>query len=173
MNEIIIRHVLPNDLEECFIVETAGFPPEEAATRETIKLRIDMFPEGFLVAEMNGRVVGILNSGATNKDDISDEELKQLVGHDPAGKNMVVFALAVLPEFQKQGIARELMTRFVDEARQEGKENVMLLCKQHLIAYYESMGFTHTGLSRSTHGGAEWHKMRLALARHCEEEHFD
>ena len=165
MNEIVIRHVLPNDLEECFLVETAGFLPEEAATRETIKLRIDMFPEGFLVAEMDGRVVGILNSGATDKDDISEEELKQLIGHDPAGKNMVVFALAVLPEFQKRGIARQLMSSFVEEALERGKENVLLLCKQHLIAYYESMGFTHTGVSRSTHGGAEWHEMRLELSK--------
>src|SRR5215210_4341799 len=97
MHKVIIRHVLPKDLEGCFIVETAGFPPEEAAPRETIRLRMNVFPEGFLVAELDGKVVGILNSAATNKDDISDEELKQLTGHDPAGKNMVIFALAVLP----------------------------------------------------------------------------
>ena len=141
MNEIIIRTVLPKDLDECFLVETSGFPPEEAATRETIQLRIETFPQGFLVAEMDGRVVGMLNSAATDKDDISDEELKQLIGHDPGGKNMVVFALAVLPEFQKRGIARQLMSRFVEEARQREKENVLLMCKRHLIAYYEEMGF--------------------------------
>ena len=163
MNEIIIRHVLPKDLDDCFLVETSGFPPEEAATRETIKLRIDTFPQGFFVAEMNGKVVGILNSASTDKEDISDEELKQLIGHDPNGKNMVIFALAVLPEFQKQGIARQLMTRFVKEARVNKKENVLLLCKQPLIAYYERLGFDHMGLSRSTHGGAEWHEMRSRL----------
>ncbi|MBN2116916.1 MAG: GNAT family N-acetyltransferase [Anaerolineales bacterium] len=163
MNEIIIRNVLPKDLEECFRVETSGFPPEEAAARETIQLRIDTFPEGFFVAETDERVVGMLNSGSTDKDDISDEELKQLIGHDPHGKNMVVFALAVLPEFQKRGIARRLMSRFLEEARRRKKENVLLLCKRHLIAYYEGMGFTHAGLSRSTHGGAEWHEMRLTL----------
>jgi ribosomal protein S18 acetylase RimI-like enzyme len=163
MNEIIIRHVLPKDLDECFRVETSGFPPEEAAARETIQLRIETFPQGFFVAEINGRVVGMLNSAATDKDDISDEELKQLIGHDPQGKNMVVFALAVLPEFQKQGIARQLMSRFMEEARQHNKENVLLMCKRHLIAYYEGMGFVHVGVSHSTHGGAEWHEMRLAL----------
>lgn len=165
MNEITIRHVLPQDLDECFAVETSGFPPEEAATRETIKLRIDTFPEGFFVAEVDGRIVAILNGAATDKDDISDEELKQLVGHDPGGNNLVVFALAVLPDFQNRGIARQLMSRFVEEARQQGKENVLLMCKQHLIAYYERMGFAHIGLSKSTHGGAEWHEMRLALKK--------
>jgi ribosomal protein S18 acetylase RimI-like enzyme len=163
MNEISIRHVLPKDLEDCFLVETSGFPPEEAATRETIKLRIETFPQGFFVAEIDGRVVGILNSAATDKDDITDEDLKQLIGHDPHGKNLVVFALVVLPEFQKQGIARKLMARFVEEARVRKKENILLLCKQHLIAHYEKLGFDHVGLSRSTHGGAEWHEMRLSL----------
>jgi ribosomal protein S18 acetylase RimI-like enzyme len=165
MEKIIIRHVLPRDLDECYLVEVSGFPPEEAATRETIKLRIDTFPQGFLVAEMNGTIVGILNSAATDKDDLSDEELKQLIGHDPDGKNLVVFALVVLPEFQKQGIANQMMTRFVEEARARKKENALLMCKQHLIAYYERMGFAHVGLSRSTHGGAEWHEMRLVLEK--------
>ena len=163
MSEVIIRHVLPADLDECSVVEKSGFPPEEAATRETIQLRIETFPQGFLVAEVQGKVIGILNSAATNKDDISDEELKQLIGHDPEGKNMVVFALAVLPEYQRQGVARQLMKRFAEESRQQGKENVLLMCKQHLIAYYERMGFTRVGISRSTHGGAEWHEMRLVL----------
>ena len=48
---------------------------------------------------MDGRVVGtksFVNSAETDKDDISDEELKQLIGHDPDGKSMTVFALAVL-----------------------------------------------------------------------------
>ena len=163
MNEIIIRHVLPRDLDDCFAVETSGFPAEEAAARATIRLRIEAFSEGFLVAEVDRHIVGILNSAATDKDDISDEELKQLIGHDPAGKNMVVFALAVLPEFQKRGIASQLMSRFVEEARQLGKENILLLCKRPLIAYYERLGFAHVGLSKSTHGGAEWHEMRLKL----------
>ena len=163
MNAIIIRHVLPKDLDECFAVETSGFPPDEAATRETIRLRIESFPEGFLVAEAEERVVGILNSAATDQDDISQEELKQLIGHHPGGKNMVVFALAVLPEYQRQGIARGLMSRFVEEARGRDKENVLLMCKAHLVAYYGRMGFSHIGVSKSTHGGAEWHEMRLRL----------
>ena len=163
MDEVTIRNVNPSDLDECFVVEIYGFPAEEAASKETIRLRIDTFPQGFLVAERDGSVIGILNSASTHKDDISDEELKQLIGHDPDGRNMVVFALAVLPEYRGQGIARQLMARFIEEARKLEKEKVLLMCKQHLIAYYQSMGFEHAGMSQSTHGGAEWHEMRLRL----------
>jgi len=162
--DVLIRNVCPQDLDDCCAVEAYGFSPEEMASRETIQLRIETFPQGFFVAEVGGRVIGMANGACTNKDDISGEELKQLVGHDPGGKNMVIFALAVLPEFQKRGIARRLVGRFVEEARRNKKEKVFLMCKPHLIGYYEGMGFVHMGLSRSTHGGAQWHEMRLSLA---------
>jgi hypothetical protein len=38
MNDVIIRHALCQDPDECFTVETSGFPPKEATTRETIRL---------------------------------------------------------------------------------------------------------------------------------------
>lgn len=163
MGSIVIRKALPDDLDGCFLVEISGFPPQEAATRETIKLRIDTFAEGFLVAEIDGRIVGMLNSASTNKADISDEALKQLIGHDADGRNMVVFALAVLPEFRKQGIAQQLLFHFIEQARRQKKGSILLMCKQHLVAYYQRMGFLHMGLSKSTHGGAKWHEMRLEL----------
>jgi len=165
MNDVVIRNVQPKDLDECYVVETACWPPEEAAVIGTIRLRINTFPQGFFVAELDGRVIGMVNGACTNKDDISDEELKQLIGHDVDGRNMVIFALGVLPAFQKRGIARQLIQHFIEEVRQNKKEKVLLICKDYLIPYYEKLGFIHAGLSRSTHGGAEWHEMRLSFTQ--------
>lgn len=162
-SDVLIRNVRPQDLDDCCTVEAYGFSPEERASRETIELRIETFPQGFFVAEVSGRVIGMANGASTNKDDISDEALKQLIGHDEDGKNMVIFALAVLPEFQKRGIAKRLVGRFVEEARRNKKEKVFLMCKHYLIAYYKGMGFVHMGLSRSTHGGSQWHEMCLLI----------
>jgi hypothetical protein len=55
------------------------------------------------------------------------------------------------------------MFHFIEQARRQKKGNILLMCKQHLVAYYQGMGFLHMGLSKSTHGGAEWHEMRLKL----------
>jgi ribosomal protein S18 acetylase RimI-like enzyme len=159
----LIRTVTARDLDDCFEVESCSFPPSESASREKIVRRIEQFPQGFLVAEVDNRVVGHINSGATDKDDITDEEFKALVGHDPDGANIVVFSLAVLPGFRGRGVASELMRSFIEESRRMGKWYIMLLCKDGLIGFYERLGFRYAGVSSSTHGAAAWHEMVLAL----------
>jgi ribosomal protein S18 acetylase RimI-like enzyme len=168
MKEAIIRNVKLSDLDGCLEVEVSGFPQEEAASRETIQNRIEIFPQGFLVAELGGRIIGMLNSTSTNREDIADQELKKMVGYDPDGGNMIVFALAVLPEYRKRGVARRLMLRFIEESRRLGKGKILLMCKSHLIGYYERMGFAHIRLSKSTYGGAEWHEMSCSIRERIE-----
>ena len=104
MNQVNIKRVTGNDLDGCFFVEEACFPPSEAAEKGTIGLRIAAFPQGFLVAELNGQFVGMLNSACTNKEDISDEELKKLIGHDKDGKNLVVFAWQSCLNFKSKAL---------------------------------------------------------------------
>ncbi|MUM76143.1 GNAT family N-acetyltransferase [Pseudodesulfovibrio sp. F-1] len=163
MNNITIRMVEPDDLTACHTIEARSFPPLEAAWTSALRTRIETYPEGYLVAETGNRVVGQINSGSTSKNDISDAEFKQLVGHDPDGENIVIFSLSVLPEYRNQGIATRLLESFVDHARDMGKHKVMLLCKPDIVPYYERRGFTDGGLSTSTHGGATWHVMSLTL----------
>jgi len=163
MTEFTIRIVEPEDLTACHTIESRCFPPSEAAWTSSLETRITTYPEGFLVAECDGQVVGQVNSGSTHKDDISDEEFKQLIGHDPDGNNIVIFSLSVLPEFQKQGIAGKLLTDFIKHSHEMGKTKIMLLCKDELVKYYTRYGFENNGVSDSTHGGVEWHEMSLPL----------
>lgn len=158
-----IRIVEPEDLTACHTIEARCFPAPEAAWTSTLRTRIETYPEGFLVADKDGQVVGQINSGSTHKEDISDEPFKQLEGHDPEGKNIVIFSLSVMPEYQSQGVGSRLLGNFIDHAREMGKQQVMLLCKDDLVAYYTRHGFKNDGLSNSTHGGASWHTMSLPL----------
>jgi len=165
MDGISIRNVTEQDLDACFLVERRCFLPAEAASREKIEKRIRLFPQGFLVAELDKRIIGFINSAATHQEEIAAAEFKDMIGHEADGPNMVAFALAVLPEFQKKGIARQLMLRFIDVASKLKKEKVMLICKSSLISYYERLGFVYAGESASTHGGSHWHEMYLPLDR--------
>jgi len=162
LGDALIRQVRKDDLDSCYEVESRCYTLE-GATKERIAKRIELFPQGFLVAEINGRIVGMVNSGSTDKDSIADEELKDMVGHNPDGRNIIVFSLAVLPEFQKKSISKILMTEFIVTSRELRKDKILLICRESLIEYYHNFGFVYAGKSSSKHGGFDWHEMRLQL----------
>ena len=162
MININIRLVNKDDVDGCYRTESACYT-SDGATREKILKRIMLFPEGFLIAESEGGIVGFINSASTDKENITDEALKDMVGHVKDGKNMVIFSLAVLPEFQGNGISKQLMARFIEVSKVLKKEKVMLICKSELVSYYQNYGFLYGGKSNSKHGGFEWHEMYLLL----------
>lgn len=162
MDELTIRNVTEQDLNDCHAVESAGYNTE-GATRKKIQARIKLFPEGFIVADLRGCIIGIVNSGSTNSNDLTKEEFKEMIGHDNNGKNMVIFSLAVLPQFRGQGVSRKLMEKFVEVSKKLKKEKILLICKPELIPYYQKFGFIYAGKSRSKHGGFTWHEMYVRL----------
>ncbi|WP_163338398.1 GNAT family N-acetyltransferase [Desulfopila sp. IMCC35008] len=163
MNKLTIRRVERNDVESCATLEKLCYSEIEAATREYLAKRIEVYPDGFYVAELDGRIIGMINSGATHKDDITDEELKNLVGHVRNGKNGVIFSLAVHPEFQLRGIGRKLIEKIIRVLEEKQKQKVVLLCKDDLIGFYSALGFSYGGRSRSNFGGFTWHQMYYEL----------
>ena len=163
MENLIIRKVKLDDLNSAYRIESECFPPSEAASKENIEKRIKIFPQGFLVCEIDNKVIGYVNSGSTNTFDITDEEFKGLSGHEEDGKNIVIFSLAVIKEFQNKGIASRLLNEFVNKSRKMRKEKILLLCKDHLINYYQKNGFLYFNKSKSNHGGSRWHEMYIKL----------
>lgn len=163
MGVIKIHQVTSDDLDRCFEIESASYGPE-GAPRERIARRIDLYPQGFLVAELHEQIAGFVNSGATNKDDLSDEALKDMVGHDAEGKNIVIFSLAVDPKYRDKGISKLLMKEFIRRSVKLNKQNILLLCQSELIPYYQKYNFVLRRLSQSNHGGLQWHEMVLPLS---------
>lgn len=163
MVKVTIRRVQPNDLDRVVEIEAICFPAAEAASRQALAERIEAFPDSFLVAEAAGRLIGFINGCVTNSPVIYDELFATTEHHIPAGKNLTVFGLDVIPEYRRQGIAAQLMNHFIQLARSTGRKSVILTCKEHLVHYYESFGYVNNGISDSTHGGSQWFDMTLAL----------
>lgn len=161
--QLKVRNGRLEDLEACFILEGKTFPEEEAACKENVEVRLKKFSEGFIVGEIDKEIVTHINSGSTNKEDITDEEFKGLIGHEDGGENIVIFSVAVDPIHQKKGIAKIMMKEFVKISKKMGKKKILLLCKENLIGMYEGMGYEKIGISASTHGGAIWYEMEQKL----------
>lgn len=161
MGEVIIRHANPNEGEILGRIEETCFPPGEAASKETVIERLGVFPENFLVAELDGRVVGFINGGNTDEPYLPDEMYHDLSLHKPKGDYQTFFGLNVLPDYQRRGIAAKLVEAYIQLAKDHGRKGIILTCKTHMIPYYEKFGFVNYGLSDSSHGGAQWYDMRL------------
>ncbi|MEL6270764.1 MAG: GNAT family N-acetyltransferase [Chloroflexota bacterium] len=158
-----IRSATPADAESAHAVEAAAFPAEFAASRQSVEKRIVAFSQGFFVAEVDGQMVGIINSGAWDQDSVGDAAFKGMDGHDSNGNHVVIFSVAVLPEYQRRGIAAQLIRHFITAMGDAGKVSVLLICQQELIPYYAQFGFVSRGASGNTHGGAQWYEMALKL----------
>ncbi|MDU8912552.1 GNAT family N-acetyltransferase [Aestuariicoccus sp. MJ-SS9] len=160
---IVFRNAQPSDADRCFEIETSAYEGDEAATHAKISKRIETYPDGFLVLEVNGRVVGFINCGCAHEVEMSDEDFKELIGHDPDAPNVVIMSVVVDPAEQGKGRSRALMDEFVGRMRRMGKATIYLMCKEHHVPLYEKLGYGYLRPSASDHGGMAWHEMSMTL----------
>lgn len=155
------RSINEDEADQAAAIEQICFPPNEACSVKNMIDRIAMAPELFLVAvdKENGKVAGFLNGLATNEYAFRDEFFTNANLHDPAGRNIILLGLDVLPEYRKQGLARELMYQYLRRERENGRRMVILTCLRSKVKMYKKMGFSDQGISDSSWGGEEWHEM--------------
>ena len=157
--DLSFRHAVPPDADRCFEIESSAYEGDEAATLTKISTRIEQYPEGFLVLEIAERIVGFINSGCAHEVVMSDEEFKELAGHEAAAPNVVILSVVVDPAEQGKGYSSMLMTEFVSRMRAMKKETIHLMCKDRHVPLYEKMGYRYIKPSESEHGGMAWHEM--------------
>ncbi|NNA83696.1 GNAT family N-acetyltransferase [Pseudomonas fragi] len=159
----LFRQATPQDAETCYQIEISAYDGDEAATLQKIRTRIAQYPQGFLILEQAGEVVGFINSGCAHSVVMSDEDFKELVGHDPVAPNVVIMSVVVAPAHQGKGFARLLMDQFVGQMRSKGKATIHLMCKEQHVQLYAKMGYEYVQPSPSEHGGMAWHEMLMTL----------
>lgn len=160
---IRIRQVSIEDLDEVAKIEGICFPKAEAASRESFEKRIKTFPESFFVAEKHKKIIGFINGCITNKTTIYDELYENSSLHVRDGAYQTIFGLDVIPDYERQGVAAQLMNHMIKMAKASGRKGVILTCKERLIHYYSKFGYVNKGISKSVHGGARWYDMILEL----------
>jgi GNAT superfamily N-acetyltransferase len=158
-----IRPAVPADAAALAAIEAVCFPPAEAASLPALTARLERFADCFLVAEDAGTIIGFVGGCVTDAPTLPDVLYEDTSLHRPDGLWQTVFGLDVLPDYRRQGVARQLLQGLIDLARQRGKAGVVLTCKDHLVHYYASFGFQCKGVSTSTHGGAVWNDMVLTF----------
>lgn len=163
--QVNIRLAAKEEKEILAEIEGICFPPAEAAEKEEVFKRMEVFPENFVVAELDGKVIGFINGCTTDKPVLEDELYHNVSLHKKDGFIQTVFGLNVLPKYRRRGVARKLVNAFLELARERKRDGVILTCKEHMIPFYESCGFSMMGKADSDHGGAVWYDMQQWFAR--------
>jgi len=153
------RNATQEDIHALEAIESLCFSPAEAASLASFIQRIQVFPIHFWILEDKGQILGYINGMVTNHKTIIDDMFMDANLHQEQGKYQSIFGLAVAPQYRKQGHAQRLMELFIQKANEENREGVTLTCKEHLIEYYQRLGFHNLGVSLSVHGGEVWYDM--------------
>ena len=158
-----IRCATIEDLDRVTEVEALCFPPAEAASRESFEGRLTVFPNHFWVSEVDGQIVGFVNGFVTDEENLTDEMFADANMHNEKGAWQMIFGVDTIPEYQRRGIAEQVLNKVIEVAKEEGRKGLVLTCKEHMLHYYAKFGFINEGVSGSEHGGALWYQMRITF----------
>lgn len=159
------RYVMPEEFEQVNLIEHTCFPPHEACAPKSMKERVEFAADFFLVAmdRETGKLAGMLTGVGTDEDAFRDEFFTDISLCSRNGRNVMLLSLAVLPEYQRRGLAREIVSVYAANERAKGRSALYLTCLPEKVSMYESFGFEDRGICSSNWGGEKWHEMLLKL----------
>jgi ribosomal protein S18 acetylase RimI-like enzyme len=111
-----------------------------------------------------GHIVATKTNGSTVTDNDmaipSDDSSDPSLGNKEEGRTVAIHSLAVLPEFQHKGLGSTLMKAYLDRlAKQDVADKAALIAHEHMIPYYEKLGFKNKGKSPAQFGDGGWFDM--------------
>lgn len=107
----LVRHARPEDLPELVRLEEACWPVTLRASPERIARRVDFYPQGQFILELDGRVAGVIYSQRiieiTQLGGLPDVEAEML--HPPNGPVLQLLVANVDPSVQQRGLGDQLL----------------------------------------------------------------
>lgn len=156
---LVFRNASMDDLDNIYELEKMCFVEAEAASKETIRNRLEAFPECFWLLEKDSILVSCINGMASNQDTLVDSMFHDVNHHVKNGPWQMLFGVCTHKNYQKQSYGTMLMNHVIEDCRMRGQKGIVLTCKEIYVPYYEKFQFKNQGYSTSTHGGAKWYQM--------------
>lgn len=107
----LVRYARPDDLDQLDALEDECWPADLRAAADRIAARIDRYPEGQFVLELDGRVVGVVYSqridDVASLDTVCDRDVESL--HKRDGRFVQLLAANISPGVQAQGLGDQLI----------------------------------------------------------------
>jgi ribosomal protein S18 acetylase RimI-like enzyme len=140
-----IKPCHPNDIKDVYAIESK-IESGNAAQESTLFERLNMFPNGFLIAKNEkGKVVGYLESVIWN--DIAFDRFDEIcdfpLHYDPSGDTLYIIYVAVEERSRGLYIGLELVRAAIDLALSLRVKRIKLVAKDNRIGLYQKCGFSY------------------------------
>ena len=139
------RLATPTDLPQVADLDDEAFSPYGTAeSPDVFAKRLAVFPEGFIVAEDQGAIVGYGcgEKWLSLREPVIDED--PTTTHHSAGVVFCITGMAVRLSHRGRGLGLAIAQQMVEIARQQGCWQVVLETT-HAQGLYERLGFCHAG----------------------------
>ncbi|KAI0998015.1 hypothetical protein K3495_g10174 [Podosphaera aphanis] len=154
----IFSSVLPGSEFKAETLAT-GKPVETSRSDGAISVLL-----GYIIATKTDDTTATDDSMRVPEDWHSENPAPTSLGHQEAGRSIVIHSVAVLPAFQGRGIGKILVTAYIQRMTSAGiADNLVLISHADKVEWYENLGFTSQGLSKTQHGSGGWYDMTMQL----------
>ncbi|KZT25593.1 Mss4-like protein [Neolentinus lepideus HHB14362 ss-1] len=169
-SNVLFDLVKPEEIEDAYKIEVAGYPEDEAASLEAFRYRqinaSDLFYGAFVPKDAGGReLIGYVCSTLSPSPSLTQESMST---HIPSSSSVCVHSVCVSPSHRKQGVATNLLKAYVSHLEQlvpsRGYARVLLITHEELRHFFENAGFEWLGKSRVVHGSKPWYEMRKIIS---------
>ena len=143
---IKIREVQQSDIEQVCLIQESTQNFQETFNREIIEERIRNFADTFLLASLDDQVIAYISAIDFATSSVSRWIVEMADGEAISNRNLVIDALSVHPNYQRQGFGTLLLAALKEVTRQQDRPGIYLLCEDELLAYFEMNGFVEQGI---------------------------
>ena len=140
------------DIHQVLALERESFPPDEAATEDSLNLRMKEAPQFFYKIKgcRDDEIIGFINGTCINGTSIRHESMST---HIKEGTALVIHSVTVAEKHRRRGIGRKMLLQYIKAIRTTTSvQYILLLSKAYLLSFYTRCGFRVRGLSSVVHG---------------------
>ena len=165
-SNVYYRTCRPTDLPFCLQIETASYPPDEAATATSLRYRQENALTYFLCAVISKTTASssVETSSSNDPDDIVIGFIcstrchtfthDSMTVHVPDGSILAIHSVVIAESYRRQGIATQMLRHYIQHIVQQQQQpsvtndmsetrisKIALLAKAHLLSFYVNCGF--------------------------------
>lgn len=83
----------------------------------------------------------------------------------PLGTTLCIHSVVTDPKHRRKHLGTWMLTNYVQTIKEQQKnvELILLICKEYLLTFYSTCGFTLVGPSDVVHGKEKWFEMKIKV----------